>query len=53
MENCVIQEITYIDELKELCLEANKINHQNALGVFVAFWAACPTYASGVINLCV
>ena len=30
MENCVIQEITYFDELKELCLEANKINHQNA-----------------------
>ena len=30
MENCVIQEITYFDELKELFLEANKINHQNA-----------------------
>ena len=30
MENCVIQEITYFDELKELCLQANKINHQNA-----------------------
>jgi len=30
MENCVIQEITYFEELKELCLEANKINHQNA-----------------------
>ena len=31
MENCTIQEITYIDELKELCLEQIKSIIQNAI----------------------
>ena len=31
MENCVIQEITYIDELIELCEKASKSNHPNAV----------------------
>ena len=30
MENCVIQEITNIDELIELCEKASKSNHRNA-----------------------
>lgn len=31
MENCTIQEITYIDELIELCEKASKSNHPNAV----------------------
>ena len=31
MENCTIQEITYIDELIELCEKASKSNHPNAI----------------------
>ena len=30
MENCVVQEITYIDEYIELCEIASKSNHPNA-----------------------
>ena len=30
MENCVVQEITYIDEYIELCEIASKSNHTNA-----------------------
>ena len=31
MENCTVQEITYIEELIELCEKASKSNHPNAV----------------------